>query len=446
VSIEDDIGRQLQAKATSVRVAPDLRDLSSRIRVSERRATRHERLALGAAIVVLSASLGGLAGAMANAPRAKSSSSFASRYEQGETGAAPTDEGKSRHRPKSVSGDKSGADSVAPAPAAVRTVIDQRLRNGVTVTATVQPLMMPVAISGQGSASLECATGEIVMTTVGEGGSFGGGTSVAGLPSLGAGGLEILSSGVLQVSGGGQLWWVTTAVGGGVSRVAAENLGGAPVVAEPSDGIAIIVGSMSGSSAASGEMSAVAEGVAGDESLGFLLGSGPRAVGVSATESNLPGCSALRLPAEPSSASSSQPAEPPLAAASIIAAFEQGYSANPLLGFAANLAAVSDSASLSTPVPSSKRSPARTEEPAQARSGGAPGDGAVEVRQVWFRSAWAAEVIYRVSGGVLETGDAQLSSSGIWQVSRTTFCENLRSGLVEGDVPIGVASGCETQR
>jgi len=321
-------------------------------------------------------------------------------------------------------------------------VLDQHLPNGVTVTATVQPLPTPVAISGQGSASSDCATGEIVMTTIGEGGSFGGGTSVAGLPRLGAGGLEILSSGVLQVSGGGQLWWVTTAVGAGVSRVAAENVGGVPVVARPADGVAIITGSMSGSAASSGEMSAVAEGSGGDESLGFLLGSGPKAVGVSGAGENLPGCSALKLPAEPSSASSSQPAEPPLAAASIIAAFEQGYSANPLLGFATNLAAVSNGASLSTPARESDRSTARVQTPLQPGTGSAPGSGAVEVRQVWFRSASDAEVVYQVNGGVLETGEAQLSSSGIWQVSRKTFCVNLRSGLVEGDVPTGVGEAC----
>ena len=64
------------------------------------------------------------------------------------------------------------------------------------------------------------------------------------------------------------------------------------------------------------------------------------------------------------------------------------------------------------------------------------------VRQVWFRSASAAEIVYQVNAGVLETGEAQLSASGIWQISRKTFCVNLRSGLVGGDIPSGVAEAC----
>ena len=275
-----------------------------------------------------------------------------------------------------------------------------------------------------------------MTTTVGQSGSFGGGISVANLPKLDPDGLEILSSGILQVSGAGQVWWVATAVGSGVTRVAAESVGGSPVTSVPSDGISVIAGPVSNLS--SDEMSAVAESTGGDESLAFSLGSGPDAVGTVAAGSDASGCSALKLPSQPSSAAASQPAEPGLAAGSIIAAFEQADSANPLLGFAANLAAVNDGGRLSaaTTTPNGPAAKPRAEVPVS-------GSGIVDVQQVSFLSDSAADVVYRVNGGVLLTGEAQLGTSGIWRVSVSTFCSNLASGIVRGDVPPAVVSDCD---
>jgi hypothetical protein len=209
---------------------------------------------------------------------------------------------------------------------------------------------------------------------------------------------------------------------------------------------------MSPSSASTGEMSAVAEGTAADESMGFSLGSGPKAVGTAAVVTEQPGCPALKLPPQPSSASSSQPAEPSLAAAAIIAAFEQADSANPLLGFAANLAAVNDGGRLSSPALPSKHAAAVKPNAAAGPVSEVPasgvlvsGSGTLEVQQVSFLSASMALVVYRATDGVLLTGEAQLGPSGIWRVTLATFCLNLRAGIVKGDVPPGVVSSCQDQ-
>jgi hypothetical protein len=436
MSVEDDISRQLHAKAASVRAAPKPAELAARIRSKELRATRHERLALGAAVVVLAASLGGLAGAFASTPRANPNNSLSTRYQAGG--------GPKTSQPSSPGARDAPTNARPPAPS-VRTIIDRQLPGGPSITATVQSFRSPVAISDEWNPTAQCATGEIVTTTVGQGGSFGGGISVAELPRLAPDGLEILSSGILQAPGAGEEWWVTAAVGSRVTRLAAESLGGAPVTAVPSDGIAVTAGPVSSVSAATGEMSAVAEGGPADESLGFTLGSGPRAVGTAPAVTDEPGCSALSLPAQPPSASSSQPAEPSLAAGSIIAAFEQADSANPLLGFAANLAAVDEGGRLSSSALPTVHVPAKPSASVPQSGPAASGTGTVEVQQVSFLSASTAVVVYRVNEGVLLTGNAQVGGSGTWLMSLATFCSNLRSGIVQGDVPQGVVMGCQDQ-
>lgn len=443
MSIEDELRRHLRAKAAATRSAPDLADLSGRIRARGRRAARRERMALGAAVIVLAASLGGLGGALASVHGAKPNNGLLT---GDEPSATPATTGQ--HKAAAPTGPTSSSYATG-----ARTIIDRQPAGGLSISATVQPFSVPVAITNEWSTASSCVSGEIVTTTVGQGGSFGGGTSVAQLPTLKASGLEILDSGVLQAPGGGQEWWVTAAVGSGVTRVAAENVGGRPVTAQPSAGIAVVAGPMSGPNAGDDDMSAVAEGGAGDESLGFVLGSGPKAVGESTAISDALGCSALNLPAEPSSASSSQPAEPALAAGSVIAAFEQADSGNPLLGFAANLAAVSGGGQLSTAVPSSLSgatgkqgvTPAGAAAPT-ASAHGAASAGTVAVRQVSFLSASLAEVVYRYNGGVLLTGQAVLGASGIWRVSLATFCAGVRTGIVGGDIPSSVTAACLAQR
>jgi len=432
MSLEDELTRQLNAKATSVRPAPDLGDLYGRIGARERRVQRREKMTVAAAVILLAASLGGLVGALVSTPQGGQSNSVQTGYNPEARSSA------TRPGTTTPTGRHTGAPAASP-----RVVINRQLASGLSVVATVQPFSAPVAVMSEWSAASSCVSGEVVTTTVGQGGSFGGGTSVAQLPTLLPNGLEILSSGVLQVAGGGQEWWVTTAVGSGVERVAAENVGGTPVTVVPSAGIAVVAGAISGSSSSNIPMSAVAEGAGGDSSLGFLLGSGPKAVGESSLGGDASGCTVLSLPAEPSSASSSQPADPELAAGSIIAAFDQADSANPLLGFAANLAAVSGGDALSAAVVPGTlvKQPAGTGDVTGGSD--APGGG-LEVRQVSFLSASVADVIYRVNG-VLVTGEADLGPSGSWRVSLSTFCGNLRSGAVAGDIPSEVLAACQAQ-
>ncbi len=445
MSLEEDLNRQLHAKAATVRPTPDLDDLSRRISARELRARRHERSALVAAVIVLVASLGGLVGVIVSAPVARQTDALQSRYTPG----AALKPRLSRHLSPTTT------PAASPLTQSPRVVINRQLASGLDIMATLQNLPAPVAITSAWSTASTCTTGEILTTTIGEGGSFGGGISVAQLPALRPVGIAVLSSGVLQVAGGAQEWWVTVTVGSAVARVAAENVGGSPVTVAPSAGIAVIAGRMSGPEAGTGEMSAVAEGDAGDASLGFLLGSGPKAVGESPALGDATGCSVVSLPSEPSSASSSQPADPGLAAASIVAAFEQADSANPLLGFAANLAAVSggDRLGLGALAPRQVERKggaaihrARIVAPAAPVVIAAGRSGTLEVHQVYFLSASLADVVYGSTGGILVTGRAQLGSAGTWLVSLGTFCSNLGSGMVAGDVPAEVLRACQSER
>jgi hypothetical protein len=429
MSFEEDLGRQLHARAGSVKVTPDLADLGGRIRLRERKTARHERLVMSGAMVLLAGSVGGLVGVVVHSPSAHAPNAYSSRFTNpgGTSGKTP---------PKSASkGPRPHLAELGP-----RTVYSAELPNGMSATATLQPLNGSVAISGEFSATPQCATANVLTTTVGQSGSFGGGTSITSLPALSPDGLEILASGVLQVSGGGQVWWVATYVGSAVSRVAAENVGGSVFAATPRDRIAVISGSVSGDSASSGEMSAVAELGDGQsaESLGFLLGSGPKVVGEASSTANASGCKVLKLPAEPSSASSSQPADQSLAAAAVISAFEQAYSPNPLLGFAANLSAVNEGGQLTASVAGASTTSAPE---AAAAPGTTLAGAAVEVQQVTFTSATIADVVYRIDGGVLLTGEAQLGPAGIWRVGLATFCGDIRAGVV-GGVPAAVSSAC----
>lgn len=429
MSFEEELSRQLSAKAAGLRSSPDVADLFRRIHLRRGRARRLERMSVAAAVVLLAASLGGLAGALVNAPRTPQNNSQASGYPTGGSKAQTAHRGHASTSPASKLSD-----------ASPQIVIRRQLASGFSVLATVQRFSVPVAITSEWSAGSECATGEIVTTTVGQDGSFAGGAAVARLPLLAPDGLEVLSSGLLPVAGGGQEWWVAAAVGSDVSRVAAENVGGSPVTVLPSSGIAVVAGPMTTTAGSLPTMSVAAESSAGTSSLGFLLGSGPKAVQESGTTTSASGCSTWRMQASASSASSSQPADPELAAGSIIAAFAQADDANPLLGFAANLAAVDNGDRLST-ASSTFKPPKSSPGGGGAATGGAAGGG-VEVREVSFTSATTASVVYSAGDGVLYVGTSDLGSDGAWRVSLSTFCSNLRAGAVGGEVPSQVLNAC----
>lgn len=471
MSLEQDLQRQLHSKAALIKPNADLAELKSRIRLREGQSQRYERLAVASAVVVLAASLGGLAGALVNARHAPSPTSLRTGYPN----AVAPDRDRGRSVPKSSG--PAGADVSAPLQ---RMVISRVLPGELNVSAIVQALAAPVAISDQWSRSTECTTATVLRTSIGHDGSFGGATAVTGLPALSPDGLEILDSGILQIPGGGQVWWMAAAAGTAVARVAAENIGGSVAASTPSDGIAVVAGSVTGNAGGAGEMSAVAESGAGQSlhSLAFTLGGGPRVVGAALTQ-QVAGCSPLALPPEPASTSASQPGDEELDAASVVAAFEQAYSADQLLGFSANLAAVNGGASLSTPRPGAEtdtgaggqaevgRTPAGSSDAAAyaaaaasasasavdgpslgslaSNTNQAAGGDAVDIRQVSFVSSSLAEVIYSVGKGVSFTGEAELGSDGIWRVSLSTFCGGILAGVVAADVPPSVFTACESE-
>jgi hypothetical protein len=438
LSFEEDLSRQLHGRAAAVRVTADVDDLQYRIRHRAHRTQRRERLALSAAVVILAASVGGLVGAVVRVPRAGSKNAIGSGYLNGST------------KPKSdhTQSPRYTERLQVPAPT---TVVDSALPGGLHVAATLQRLASPVAITFQWTDLIECANASVLTTTVGQDGQFGGATAVTSLPPLSPSGLEILSSGILQVPGGGQIWWATASVGSGVARVAVESLGGTPVAATPSDGIAVLAAPMSTASNSAGDMSAVAE--AGDgqslQSLAFVLGQDPIVIGEAATR-QVPGCTATSLPSAPASATGSQPADPQLDAAAIVASYEQAFSPNAFLGFSANLAAVSSGQNLTAPpARSSKASnkygdtPGELKAPSISGPAGTSGTTAgLGIRQVSFTSARSATVVYTI-GNVSFTGLATLGGDGIWRVSTATFCGAVLAGLVQTNVPADVVGACQ---
>lgn len=61
-----------------------------------------------------------------------------------------------------------------------------------------------------------------------------------------------------------------------------------------------------------------------------------------------------------------------------------------------------------------------------------------------FLSAREAEVIYRAGGGRWRTGIAFVTRSGLWDVSRTTFCDDVLTGLhATGLIPATVVADCQ---
>ena len=419
MSVDEELTRQLRARAALVRSEPDLAELSRRIRLQERRAVRRERLAVAGAAVVLAGSLGGLVGSLVSSRRVAQPSE---RLAGGTAvlGPGPAHASRAAHR--------------TPTLQPPRLLVSETLAGGLAVRVTVQPLGSPVEVDGAWGSFSICGTGQIVTTTVGSGSSVGSGTGVTGLVALGSGGIEVVSSGSVPMTSGGGIWWVVLAVGSSVARVAAEGASGGIVATRPVQGLAVLA-----STSASSEswVSTVAEAADGQSlsSMQVLLGDGLRFV--NAPSSSTGRCSELATPQVASSASASQPASPALAASSVIGSFEQAFSPDLLQGYASNLAAVVDGAEL------------EAEASASAESGSfgplsvprAPDGPPVLVRQVTFVSAGAAEVIYRLSDGIWRVGSAALGSDGTWRVTRATYCAAVRAGapLV---VPDSVTAAC----
>lgn len=390
MSLENDLQRHLRARAAAVRTAPDLGDLSARLRVAALRADRRDRRLVGAAAAVLALAVGGLAGALVTRPMV-----------------VPTTVQRTRGVIGPVPGARRQARMLAPPghSSATRSSVLRLAVGGVSGLATVQSLPSPVAVMTSRSPEVSCSVADLVTTTVGRSGAFAGGAGVVGLPPLAPAGLEAVDSGVLPTATGAEVWWLTVATGSSVARVAAQGPGGQVVTATPSDGVALLAGVEATGVAGAREISAVAEGSQGGSlsSLGVLIGSGPKVVGEqapSAASRSIGGrsCDVLRLPPVASPAAVSQPTDVRLAAAAVVTAYEEAFAEPP----APSIASVG--------------------------SGSAPGLPGVTVKEVSFLSATKAEVVYRPAGGLWQTGLAVLGSGGRWVVARLLTCGSISGG------------------
>jgi hypothetical protein len=381
MSYEDDIARELQARAASLRASPDLADLSARLQRVAVRAEHRDRLVIGGAALALALALGGLAGALATRPAgtepvASPSAGVVGGNIRPDHANAHRERGRSTRRPAT----------------------ELRLSvSGVSLLAIGRSLPSPVAVTTQWSSAVSCNRAVLVTTTVGRSGAFAGASGIIGLPALAPWGLEVVDSGVLPTQTGGEVWWLTAAAGSAVARVAAEGPGGQVVTAQPRDGLALLAGSQVASSAGITDISAVAEDSQGQSlaSLAVVMGSGPKVAGEQPASSEggsgtsgtpaPSACAVLPLPPLPDSATSSQPGDPRLAAAAVVAAYEaifqHAMAQGPLSG---------DSGTVGETLP------------------------AVAVRQVSFVSATRAEVVYRMHAGLWQTGTAVLGAAGRW--------------------------------
>ena len=307
--------------------------------------------------------------------------------------------------------------------------------------------MSPVGVASGVTVS-GCYSNELVTTTATRGTAVGGSTGVVGLQPLAANGLEVVNSGAVPTSGGLDIWWATVAVGSQVARVAAEEPDGATDAMRPQDGIAVL-GGLTPTAVTSRFFSVVAEDATGQSlhSIGFLAGWGPEAIGT------LPGpsspvastsCASAAGAGTPDESATtlhgSQPAAPLLATASVVSAFHQAYAFGSPAGLAVSLSAVEGGTSLESP------GGQRSASAGSGRAGVSPESAAgnVEVARVTFLSAREAEVIYRAGGGRWRTGIAFVTRSGLWDVSRTTFCDDVLTGLhATGLIPATVVADCQ---
>jgi hypothetical protein len=396
VSLESDLQRELRARASSLRVSPDLDDLSSRLQRVATRVEHRDRLLVGGAAVVLALAVGGLAGALATRPNVRPGVA-----EQSRGVIVPGAGHHPRQRPRRFFAAPGGG------------ARDVRLSlAGVSLLATERPLASPVAVTTQWSSRTTCNPVELVTTTAGRSGAFAGGTGVVGLPPLGPSGFEVVDSGDLPTATGADVWWLTAAVGSSVARVAAEGPGGQVAAAAPHGGLALLAGVEPTGVAGPREISAVAENGLGHSlaSLGVLIGSGPKAVGEQvpdwssassaagrhgASQAAAGSCDVVRLPPAVPSVTASLPADPRLAAAAVVTAYEEAFQ-----GALVNPTTVGPA----------------TGEYAMPLPG-------VTVREVSFLTATRAEVVYRVTGGLWRTGLAVLTGGSRWTVSDVPECE-----------------------
>ncbi len=412
---EEAVRRQLQERAASIEARPDPVGLARRI---EQQEAGHGRghLLLGAAVVVAAAAIGGGVG-IALAPKPAPQRLFETSKSGNEAGPLPQAPAPARS--------KAAAGSHGPAPSSLGLTAGlARMTASGTSLSAVQTRLSPVSLES-GSSLTGCFRPVLVSTAVTGEGVTSGSIGAVGLQPLAANGLELVDSGTAPALGGKDLWWATVAVGGKVARVAAEQPNGGIDAMKPVDGLAVL-GGVVPTQLANGFFSLVAETPAGQtiHSIGFLAGWGPKAWGAGSPQSalSLRACPALGGGGALLTTTASQPAAPLLAGSSVLASFHQAYSAGLPAGVAENMAAVAGG-----------RGPLRG---AGAGEGAGRGDltaaglaAAVQVAKVAFVSADRADVVYREAAGPWQTGTAVLGPTGLWKVSRSSFCGSLSGAL-----------------
>ncbi len=415
-AVEELLRRGLEARAASISPSPDPVDLARRIERAEASSGRGRLLATAAAVVVAAAVGGGVGAALVPSPPAQHLSAAAKTGSQ----AGPLPRGPQvsrRHRSPRAAGPSASAGPVV--------ALARETSSGARLVATPAQLA-PVAITS-GSSPSGCFAAELVSTSASSDGAVAGATGVVDLQPLAADGLELVDSGTAPAEKGVDLWWATVAVGSKVARVAAEQPNGSIDAMKPVGGIAVL-GGLVPTQSADGFFSLVAETPSGRpiHSIGFLAGSGPKAWGAaSAPKSTASGCLTPGSGAGLLSTLASQPASPLLAGSSVLASFHQAYTAGLPAGLAENVATVVAGSGLLRAAGAIAKRP--------TTGAGSPGPAAladqVEVARVAFLSSARAEVIYRAASGGWRTGMAVLGGSGIWKVSRTSFCGSLTGGL-----------------
>lgn len=422
----------LSARASTVHVEPDLGALSRRIAADEHRSGRRGRIAVAAAVLVVAAGVGGACGSFL-VPTTPTQHAYLSSSTGNQGGSLPTGPSKKSSQRARVLKPR---DHAAPKAFQLAAEIRRTTHQGTQLVAFATRLD-PVAISS-GTSVAGCYAPELVSTTAIAGSTRGGSAGVVQLQPLAANGLEVVDSGSLPTSSGEEVWWATVAVGSRVARVAAEQPGGVTDAMRPDGGIAVL-GGLAAPGTTSQFFSVVAEDPAGQslEAIGFLPGWGPKAIGTAPASAVVKGCGRTGVPEQAVTTAGSQPAAPLLATASVVAAFHQAYAFSQATDLVENLAAVDTGRTVSVSSRPASAGAVLTPTAAVAESTARQ----VEVSQVTFLSDEEAAVVYRTGASPWRTGAAVLTRTGVWQVSRATFCGEISSGT-DRTAPAGLARAC----
>jgi hypothetical protein len=475
MSFDEELRRALTDRASSVDSAPDGRDLARRIHKAQRKSRRAQQALLVAALVVIAGSSGAVLGAFAARPGGGTTTQSASN-ETVDTNVSPsttpstlppapatsttsTPASSTTVPAEGTAGGATGATGAlgnTGSAAVVRTPagggVHQATLDGLQVNWLTTQLSVPITVVSPGT-SAACLPARVVTVSVGGDSPVAGGSGVVGLPALAPSGIAVVASGAFGSVGHPGGWWAIVETGSAAKSVAVQFPSHATVREPVTDGVAALaVLAPAGSSIGiySGYASAVADGSAGvTSSLEFIVGGAPATVNAvngpaqtsSGTSSGagggvhsrtMPGClpaSALVTGGKSSGRShveggsngqgpTAGPPAPVTAAGEVVAAFEQAYNIDPLLGLDWSFAAVDLSASSGCSLSSLGD---------VGTTGGykllPP---TVGVDAVAFVSPERAVVIYQRGSGMRETGIAVLSG-GSWKVSGATYCADIAS-------------------